>query len=395
MKQGAANSCSLFTFYINSTVRAIKSFGDDGFLKNLHCLLFMDDTVVLATTRDAMQEKLTLLCRESEAIGMEIHPKKSKYMVISAQDRRPFMLHNTSIDYTGEYVYLGTPILNAPLRNHVKAHIDLKRGHLMKFYAFLKKNADAPFSVKELVLKSALSSAVLYGCESWLCNDLKPTVSPILTAQKQLLSVRNQTCSDLVRAELGYPETKETIKEAQFKFLKKLTARADYEGSPAHFAVNLARQAETSAGKCINSLLQGTANRFGVVNLEDLKSRITESESTRRKTYYELNPHLSRHRMYKENVPEHMRIAFTRIRVGSHKLKIETGRWARIPTEERLCECGAVQTERHVLLSCPITEHLRGFFSEVNFSELSALMNCNPFDVARYCYLVLKECDGD
>ena len=115
VKQGAANSCSLFTFYINSTVRAIKSFGDDGFLKNLHSLLFMDDTVVLATTRDAMQEKLTLLHRESEAIGMEIHPQKSKYMVIGSQDRRPFTLHDASIDYTGEYVYLGTPIMNASI----------------------------------------------------------------------------------------------------------------------------------------------------------------------------------------------------------------------------------------------------------------------------------------
>ena len=45
----------------------------------------MDDTVVLATTRDAMQEKLTLLYRESDAIGMEIHPQKSKYMVIGSQ----------------------------------------------------------------------------------------------------------------------------------------------------------------------------------------------------------------------------------------------------------------------------------------------------------------------
>ena len=186
VKQGAANSCSLFTFYINSTVRAIKNFGDDGYLRNLHCLVFMDDTVVLATTRDAMQEKLTLLYRESEAIGMEIHPQKSKYMVIGSHDRRPFTLHNASIDYTGEYVYLGTPIMNASLRNQVKAHIDLKRSHLVKFYAFLKKNADAPFSVKQLVFESALSSAILYGCESWLCVDLKATVSPIISTQKQL-----------------------------------------------------------------------------------------------------------------------------------------------------------------------------------------------------------------
>ena len=43
----------------------------------------MDDTVVLATSREAMKEKLRLLYREAESIGMEIHPQKSKYMVVN------------------------------------------------------------------------------------------------------------------------------------------------------------------------------------------------------------------------------------------------------------------------------------------------------------------------
>ena len=391
VKQGAANSCSLFTFYINSTVRAIKSFGNDGFLENLHCLLYMDDTVVLATTREAMQKKLTLLHRESEAIGMEIHPQKSKFMVVSEEDKRPFRVHSISIDYTNEYVYLGTPVMNASLKNQVKAHIGLKQGHLIKFFAFLKKNADAPFPVKELVYKSALSSAMLYGCESWLCNDLKPAASPILSAQKQLLAVRNQTCSDLVKAELGYAETKDMVKEAQLKFLLKLTSRPDYEGSPAHFAINLARRAETPAGKYVNVLMRNTAGSFQNSSQEAIKAKISESESSRRKTYLEFNPNLSCHRIYRENIPEHIRIAFTRVRLGSHRLKIETGRWARIPTDERLCVCGAVQTERHVLLNCPVTEHLQRLYPNLNFNELADLMEGNPSEIASYCYAVLKE----
>ena len=55
VKQGAANSCALFTFYINETIRKLKEFGEDGFLGDMHSLLFMDDTVVLATSREAMQ----------------------------------------------------------------------------------------------------------------------------------------------------------------------------------------------------------------------------------------------------------------------------------------------------------------------------------------------------
>ena len=36
-------------------------------------------------------------------------------------------------------------------------------------------------------------------------------------------------------------------------------------------------------------------------------------------------------------VPEYNRKAFTRLRLSSHKLKIETGRWSRIPKEARRC----------------------------------------------------------
>ena len=31
----------------------------------------------------------------------------------------------------------------------------------------------------------------------------------------------------------------------------------------------------------------------------------------------------------------------------------------RLPMNERLCECGSVQTERNVLLDCPRSQHMR------------------------------------
>ena len=42
-------------------ISAINNFVTDGFLKDLHCLLLMDDTVIFATSREAMQEKLETL----------------------------------------------------------------------------------------------------------------------------------------------------------------------------------------------------------------------------------------------------------------------------------------------------------------------------------------------
>ncbi len=57
--QDGSTSCSLFTFYINMTIRKIVKYGVDGFLGLLNCLLLMNDTVIFATSRTTMQRKLT------------------------------------------------------------------------------------------------------------------------------------------------------------------------------------------------------------------------------------------------------------------------------------------------------------------------------------------------
>ncbi len=57
VRQGASTSCPLFTFFIQSTIDAIATSGPDGGLGNLHTLLLMDDTVILATSRKQITEK--------------------------------------------------------------------------------------------------------------------------------------------------------------------------------------------------------------------------------------------------------------------------------------------------------------------------------------------------
>ena len=52
----------------------------------------------------------------------------------------------------------------------------------------------------------------------------------------------------------------------------------------------------------------------------------------------------------------------TKIRGGSNRLRIETGRWSTIPKEERFCEIcnnGEVEDETHFILSCPASRNLR------------------------------------
>ena len=100
--------------------------------------------------------------------------------------------------------------------------------------------------------------------------------------------------------------------------------------------------------------------------LKNVHDRILASSGSRCVVYRTLNPTFGLHAMYKDRhtIDDRHRMSFTRFRVSGHSLNVETGRWnrrgrGRLPMEERLCVCGQVQTEQHVVEQCPITSEVR------------------------------------
>ena len=98
-------------------------------------------------------------------------------------------------------------------------------------------------------------------------------------------------------------------------------------------------------------------------------------------------------------IPEHARICVTRVRLSSHRLKVETGRWARIPRDQRLCSCGQIQDEEHVLLKCPLSAHLRrDFWRSEQVDSLSQLFDfasdADLCDLCTFCLNVMNIYDA-
>ena len=61
VKQGGPMSCILFIIYLNVLAGMLKLLGDDSFLAEVHALMLMDDTVLLASSRDKIIEKFAVL----------------------------------------------------------------------------------------------------------------------------------------------------------------------------------------------------------------------------------------------------------------------------------------------------------------------------------------------
>ena len=86
-------------------------------------------------------------------------------------------------------------------------------------------------------------------------------------------------------------------------------------------------------------------------------------------------------------------MAYSQFRLSGHKLSIETGRWdrrgrGRLPVEERVCPCGAVQTEMHVLEACPLTNDIRGHYEFISWTQL--MENRHKFPVQEIVYKLLS-----
>lgn len=291
-------------------------------------------------------------------------------------------------------MYLGSLISVSTVSQQVKDHIQNKASHVFKFSSFLAKNTDAPFSVKYTVWESALKSAIFYGSETWMTKDLKVAEAVYLSTLKQLLNVRSQTCTDNVYVESGVTKGKSYIQQRQSKFLYRIMERDQYDGSYLQSVINLAQQKKSPMGKYIQCLLaNGKDHDYVAEGLESARNTIRNSTSTHRVAYYELNPELIKCTIYNKstNIPEYARIACTRMRLSSHYLRIETGRWSRIPRENRLCNCGQIQTEYHVLFECNQTETYRRECPEINqCSSLSDLLNRNDVEMKNVCILCHK-----
>ena len=385
VRQGSPTSCLLFILYVNDLIKLLKDTCEpDGFLSWLHLLMLMDDTVLLATSRVNIIKKVNLLIKFCDKYGMVINESKTKLMVINGSciDKESIAIHSLVIKHCHIYTYLGSPFTSdGSISSAIKVHAQEKMAHFHKFISFIEKNNDLPFIIKKRVFDACLTSAILYGCESWFNGDLKPVIKIFNWALKHMLGVRRTTCNDVCYVEAGYVPINAIVKSKQRKFFVNMHRdRIGIIDDPFGFIIDLVLKSRYNTEKYLYKLIHDVGINDCQQEVNLIKNNIARSESSRRKIYNNvMNVNLVVHDIYtkRHNIFENHRIAFTRFRVSSHSLVVETGRWnrrgrGRLPMEERLCPCGEIQTEVHVVNNCPMSQIFR---DEYGFTDITDLMS--------------------
>ena len=163
---------------------------------------------------------------------------------------------------------------------------------------------------------------------------------------------------------------------------------------PFHIAYDLCKNANTPGFKFLRKILATNQNTN---SLENIAQKVRDkTDATKMSTYNtQLNPDLTTHKVYGKSycIPDYIRSSFTRLRLMSHNLKIETGRWSRIPRENRVCHCDRlhVQNEKHVLLDCPLTTATRLQFNIPQYNSLNELwISDNVANTCNFVHCVLN-----
>ena len=378
IKQGASSSVILFIIFMDDIIDNLKeNCLIEPILKDLHCLLHADDTLVLSTNRELFIHKCNQLIDTIVEKKMSLNYKKSGYFIINggAVDIRCHLkLKSGWLKYKSEQKYLGAIFTDTgSLKNDVKLFLEKKTKEVnVKLARFLVKNEYAPVSVKLKVVNACINSALMYTCEAWGSCPLNAVEMLQRKALKMILNVSTNTPNEIVYIESGYQTLKPSIYKRQLTFFRKI--KNDCANNPQSsisqiFAQALEKNTQflrhykkldetfTTPEQCYNhhAQLQRTQNEMKI------QQKFEADADSILGTYKRVNPQLESPAFYKSvGCHEIDRKTITRYRVGCHYLKIQSGRLAGGDRNTRLCTCqNEVQTLAHVLFSCPLTANIR------------------------------------
>lgn len=382
IKQGLPLSPWLFLFYINDIFDFFNGiYGQQSILESLHILIHADDTTLIASCRETAEKKLNSLMFYCNLNKINLQLTKCEFIVINgnASDKRDFLLKNGKIKNKDHISLLGSQISQTgKIKSDMELHMQKRHYSIHKFYNFLRANKLAPIPVKLKVLRSCVMAALLHNCECFGDNIPDNLESQYYKLIKCCLGVRSNTPNKLVLLESGLPPIKALILTRQYNFIQRFEKYLEPD-SPRHIVYQQLLTDSSNYIRHYKTLQQTYISKqqiYQTFNLE-LKNEIQNcSDRSKFALYMKFNPTL-----IAPDMIQHHWYYFTKLRLSSHRMPIETGRWSRTHREQRVCNsCNTIGDEEHYIYHC----------IEINRTNISNIPPLNQLDQYEKLPLLLK-----
>ena len=362
IKQGLPLSPILFLFYVNDIFSVFQTAHTNTrniIYEIVHVLMHADDANILASSRDIAIAKLKSLLSHCNLNCIIPQYKKCHFIAINGDhdDKQPLPFGSKVLPHVEHLETLGSHLsASGSLSEDLKLHFEARYKACIKYYNFLRENKLAPLVVKLNVLKACVINSFLYNCETFgnlIPTDLEKTYNKLL---RRTLNVRQNTPVLTLYVESGFLPITALIHARQLKFFRRFSDRITSMNTPrAQLYARLMSEP--------TSYLQHYIDLDGKYDSpEDIYKRASEDVRVKLKRCVDNNQY--KYKIYKDINPELQTSPFLvsvhrrsediiRFRLGSHHLPIETGRWSRVPRNERLCNsCHVLGDEKHALFDC-------------------------------------------
>ena len=412
VRQGCVMSPILFSFFINGLAKEIKRktkgvpIGEN----RVRLLLYADDIVLLAETQKDLQDMLNIVTSYSKKWRFRVNPKKGKseVMIFGRKPRktvnpRKWSLAGVEIEETEMYKYLGVELVSALNFKLMKSRLVAEaRKRMMLVWAMGMRRGELPVADCRRSWNALVRPVLEYGAVVW--GDAKWEEAEAVQREmgKMILRCSSKMANEVVLGELGWWTLKgRDMLRLRFwgkvgRMSSRRLVKQVYTHSRARF------QAGESSKWC-----KYTYTLLKQLGMEDTweKEHLTEEEvkefereirdkihskeeiewkermltKPKLRTYRTLKHTLEFEQEYLSYHDRQAREVMTRIRGGTHELRIETGRYpntnkdTRLELHERrclLCMSGEIEDEHHFLLECIVYDDLRRKMFDVVKTDL-------------------------
>ena len=393
VRQGECLSPFLFSLYLNDLESEFAKNGfegvDIGVLK-LFLLLYADDIVIFSETEKGLQTGLDILYAYCQSWKLKVNIQKTKVMVFRKGGFLPqnlrFMYDGQNLEIVNKFVYLGIVFTTGGAFTETFSTLAGQGGKaIFKMTKYLNNFVSVSPRHRLDLFDKLVRPILQYGCEVWGFANAPVIERLHLRFCKRILGVKKSTQNDFIYGELGRTQLRTQRLLVIIKYWFKVLTSSDtkYIRIVYNMMLNDLQRRPTTQNwaasvKCLFESLgfnnvwyfQGVGNINAFLSV--VKQRLTDNfiqnwneriqTSSRAKTYSLF--HDFSYKTYLEIVKvEKFRFVLSRIRMSSHRLHIEAGRWHKpqsIPLNERKClNCNNIEDEFHFILECTRYNEIR------------------------------------
>ena len=227
VRQGCVISPTLFNIYIEELIARIRMSGRGIEVgdRRLGCLAYADDIVLMAESKEDMEELLQLASRYGREWNVRYSGRKSKVIEFNSQEEGQWVLGNNILEVVDKYTYLGLEVSKEGIGG--ERQMKINEGKARKMTGMIVNAGSRSINKYEVgrsLWKGMAVPYCLYGSEItyYREGDLAKLEKTQNIVGRWGLGVPRSTAVEAIRGDMGWSTFRERVVKGKLNFLKKI-----------------------------------------------------------------------------------------------------------------------------------------------------------------------------